>query len=54
MSPRQKSENSKNRRFEIRLNDDTYKILEECSEKMNITKTDVINNGFTYITIPTT
>ncbi len=49
MSPRQKSDNAKRKRFEIRLNDEMSEILEECSEKLDITKTEVINKGILMV-----
>lgn len=32
-------------RLEIRLNEDENKILKECTEKLNLTKTDVLIEG---------
>lgn len=47
MSPagRPKIENPKNIRLEIRLTKQENQLLEECAERMNATKTEVINKG---------
>lgn len=47
MSPagRPKIENPKNIRLEIRLTKQENQLLEECAERMNTTKTEVINKG---------
>lgn len=49
MSPRPKSDKSKRNRFEIRLDDEMYEILEECAETLHITKTDVVNKGIRMV-----
>lgn len=49
MSPRPKSDKSKRNRFELRLDDEMNKLLEECSEKLHTTKTDVINKGIRMV-----
>lgn len=49
MSPRKKSDNAKRNRFELRLNDEMNNILEECSEKLHTTKTEVINKGIRMV-----
>ncbi len=49
MSPRKKLETSKRNRFELRLNDEMNNILEECSEKLQTTKTEVINKGILMV-----
>lgn len=49
MSPRIKSDKSKRNRFEIRLDDEMNNILEECSKKLKITRTDVINKGIKMV-----
>lgn len=49
MSPRPKSDSSKRNRFELRLNDEMSKMLEECAEKLNTTKTEVINEGIRLV-----
>ena len=43
------TDNPKKRRFEIRLTDNQFKNLTECSEKLNITKTDVIITGIELV-----
>lgn len=49
MSPRKKSDKSKRNRFEIRLDDEMNNMLEECSAKLQTTKTDVINKGIRMV-----
>lgn len=51
MSPagRPKIENPKNIRLEIRLTKQENELLEECAEKMQITKTEVINRGIRLV-----
>lgn len=49
MSPRKKSDNSKNLRFEIRLNQETADKLNECAKILNTTKTDVIHKGIDLV-----
>lgn len=49
MSPRKISEKSKHKRFEIRLDNEMDGILTECSEKLHVTKTDVINKGIRMV-----
>lgn len=49
MSPRPKSDKSKRHRFELRLNDEMDDMLAECSEKLNISKTEVINKGIRMV-----
>lgn len=49
MSPRTKSDKSKRNRFELRLDDEMNGILEECSEKLKTTKTEVINKGIRMV-----
>ena len=49
MSPRPKSDKSKHTRFELRLDDEMNEMLNECSEKLNTTKTDVINKGIRMV-----
>lgn len=49
MSPRPKSDKSKHKRFELRLDDEMDNMLNECSEKMNTTKTEVINKGIRMV-----
>lgn len=49
MSPRTKSDLSKHKRFEIRLDNEMDNILTECAEKLQTTKTDVINKGIRMV-----
>lgn len=49
MSPRPKSDKSKHNRFELRLNDEMNEMLNECSERLNTTKTEVINKGIRMV-----
>lgn len=51
MSPagRPKADNPKNIRLEIRLTQEQNKLLEECAEKLNTTKTEVINKGIVLV-----
>ena len=49
MSPRPKSDKSKRHRFELRLDDEMDKMLNECSEKLDTTKTEVINKGIRMV-----
>lgn len=49
MSPRPKSDKSKHNRFELRLDDEMNNMLCECSEKLNTTKTEVINKGIRMV-----
>ena len=37
--------NPRNKRLEIRLNEEEDKKLKECSEKLGLTKTDVLMKG---------
>lgn len=39
----------RDKRFEIRLSADTYATLEECSEKLNITKAEVVHKGIALV-----
>lgn len=49
MSPRPKSDKSKNLRFEIRMNEETSEKLSYCAEKLGATKTDVIERGIDLV-----
>lgn len=50
MSPKGRPTREKrDKRFEIRLSSDTYKTLEECSEKLEITKAEVIHKGIALV-----
>lgn len=46
---RPKSDNPKNIRLEIRLDKDTNEKLENCSNELNLTKTDVIKKGIDLV-----
>lgn len=43
------TDNPKNIRFEIRLDNDTNEKLEKCSSELNLTKTDVIRKGIDLV-----
>ena len=50
MSPKGRpTQDKRGKRFEIRLSDTTYKTLVECSEKLNITKAEVIHKGIALV-----
>lgn len=50
MSPKGRpTQDKKDKRFEIRLSQDTYNTLEECAEKLNITKAQVIHKGIELV-----
>lgn len=50
MSPKGRpTQEKRDKRFEIRLSSETYKTLEECSEKLKITKADVIHKGIALV-----
>jgi predicted transcriptional regulator len=49
VSPRPKSDKSKHHRFELRLDDEMENMLNECSEKLNTSKTEVINRGIKMV-----
>ena len=50
MSPKGRpTQDKRGRRFEIRLSENTYNTLEECSEKLNITKSEVIHKGIALV-----
>lgn len=50
MSPKGRpTQDKRDKRFEIRLSSDTYKTLEECSEKLEITKAEVIHKGIALV-----
>lgn len=51
MSPRtgRPTQDKRDRRFEIRLSADTYEKLEECSERLEITKSEVIHKGIAMV-----
>lgn len=49
MSPRHKSDKSKNMRFEIRMAKETAEKLEYCAEKLEATKSEVIRRGIELV-----
>lgn len=49
MSPRPKSDKSKHFRFEIRMTDETAAKLEYCAQKMQTSKTEVIERGIDLV-----
>lgn len=49
MSPRKKSDKSKHNRFEIRLDDELSNTLTECADRLEVTKTEVVNKGIMLV-----
>ena len=49
MSPRPRSDRSKHNRFELRLDDEMNQMLNECSERLETSKTEVINMGIRMV-----
>lgn len=50
MSPKGRpTQDKRDKRFEIRLSADTYQTLEECSEKLKITKAEVVHKGIALV-----
>ena len=51
MSPRtgRPTQEKRDKRFEIRLSESTYNILEECSNKLKISKAAVIHKGIALV-----
>lgn len=50
MSPKGRpTQDKRDKRFEIRLSEDTYNTLEECSEILNITKAEVVHKGIAMV-----
>jgi len=50
MSPKGRpTQDKRDKRFEIRLSADTYQTLEECSEKLNVTKAEVVHKGIALV-----
>lgn len=43
------TQDKRDKRFEIRLSAGTYETLEECSEKLEITKAEVIHKGIAMV-----
>lgn len=46
---KQRIQNPKNKRVEIRLTEDESNLIEECSKELNVTKTDVILKGINLV-----
>ncbi|MDE5765331.1 MAG: ribbon-helix-helix domain-containing protein [Ruminococcus sp.] len=50
MSPKGRpTQDKRDKRFEIRLSANTYETLEECSERLKITKAEVIHKGIAMV-----
>lgn len=52
MSPRTgrpKSDNPKNVRLELRLTQNEARLLQECADRLNTSRTDIINQGIKKI-----
>ncbi|MGN1109920.1 MAG: CopG family transcriptional regulator [Oscillospiraceae bacterium] len=50
MSPQGRpTQDKRDKRFEIRLSEDTYNTLEECSETLHITKAEVVHKGIAMV-----
>ena len=50
MSPKGRpTQDKRDRRFEIRLSERTYKTLEDCAKKLHITKAEVIHKGIELV-----
>lgn len=50
MSPKGRpTQDKRDKRFEIRLSSDTYNTLEECSERLSITKSEVVHKGIAMV-----
>lgn len=49
VSPRPKPDKSKHHRFELRLDDEMNNMLDECSKKLETSKTEVINKGIKMV-----
>ena len=43
------TQDKKNKRFEIRLSDETYNTLEDCSKILKISKSKVIHKGIELV-----
>nr|WP_325257392.1 hypothetical protein [uncultured Oscillibacter sp.] len=42
-------DNPKSVRFEIRMTKEQAKVLQECAEELQVTRTDVINKGIAMV-----
>lgn len=50
MSPKGRpTQDKRDKRFEIRLSSDTYQTLEECSERLGVTKAEVVHKGIALV-----
>ena len=50
MSPKGRpTQAKKDKRFEIRLTSETYSTLEECAERLNLSKAQVIHKGIELV-----
>lgn len=50
MSPKGRpTQDKRDKRFEIRLSENTYEMLEECSEKLKLSKSEVIHKGIALV-----
>ncbi|MDE6762541.1 MAG: ribbon-helix-helix domain-containing protein [Oscillospiraceae bacterium] len=50
MSPKGRpTQDKRDKRFEIRLSEETYKTLDECSERLKISKAEVIHKGIAMV-----
>ena len=50
MSPKGRpTQDKRDKRFEIRLSEETYKTLDECSERLKISKAEVIHKGIALV-----
>lgn len=50
MSPKGRpTQAKKDKRFEIRLTSETYSTLEECAERLNLSKAQVLHKGIELV-----
>lgn len=50
MSPKGRpTDDKRNRRFEIRISETTYQVLEKCSEELKISKAEVVHKGICLV-----
>ena len=51
MSPRtgRPTQDKKGKRFELRLSETTYETLEECAQKLHMTKAEVVHKGIALV-----
>ncbi len=43
------TQDKRDKRFEIRLSENTYQTLEECSKKLDISKSAVVHKGIAMV-----